>query len=54
MARLSEFLAGCKNPYLLGALFGFEVDFWSVFGHFWSILEVAWLSFYEFIELFNF
>jgi len=29
--------------------FELEVDFWSVFGHFWWFLEVAWLPFYGFI-----
>jgi hypothetical protein len=30
-----------QKSLFAGPVFGFEVDFWSVFGHFWSILEVA-------------
>jgi hypothetical protein len=43
-----------QKPVFVAPLFGLEVDFWTVFGRFWWFLEVAWLSFYEFIELFNF
>jgi hypothetical protein len=38
-----------QEPNILGPVFGLEVDFWSVFGHFWWFLEVAWLPFYGFI-----
>jgi hypothetical protein len=40
---------GLQEPIFVGALFGLKVDFWSIFSHFWSILEVAGLPFYGFI-----
>ena len=38
-----------QNPVFVVPDFELEVDFWSVFGHFWWFLEVAWLPFYGFI-----
>jgi len=54
IGHLAKSIASFKSACLWTPLFGLEVDFWTVFGHFWPFLEVAGLPFYEFIELFNF
>jgi hypothetical protein len=40
-ALFAKSIAGFKSACLWTPLFGLEVDFWTVFGHFWPFLEVA-------------
>ncbi len=47
--RSGEKHRGLQKCLFVGPVFELEVDFWTVFGHFWPFLEVAGLPFYGFI-----